>query len=225
MMLLNLPCLCRLDVWSPGPSPELRIFVGTAALLCIDSARKTFRLICESLGGTDPVCPIRLGPWWCIIHYAVSAEAVLLLELSFGAIHIPKDQVQPIFDDAEKLLWWLKTTNTRGVEAGVERCCVELAHFLQQLAPRFGREVPHDLSSGILHQQHPRPDPIQTMELPWSHPELFPLYRVGSMDMERHHLDQDHGGGHLQLAAKQHFFPNTEFRHEPGSSGYESSRM
>jgi hypothetical protein len=48
----------------------------------------------------------QICPWWCILHYLMQAATVLLLELSFGNIHMPEEEPH-FLATAKKAVRWL----------------------------------------------------------------------------------------------------------------------
>ncbi|KAH8695363.1 putative C6 transcription factor [Talaromyces proteolyticus] len=96
---LGRPCLCRRD----SQSNESTSFSHKMALVSLDAAARMLDLIPET---PDPLQLYQLAPWWCILHYLMQAATVLLLELSFGCVHVPEDESR-IFEAAKKAIRWL----------------------------------------------------------------------------------------------------------------------
>jgi hypothetical protein len=136
-MLLNRPCLRRPDPRSPGLPPTTREFMSQGSIRCLESAHHIITLIVHGLA-SDPTNPIRMGPWWAILHYAVSAEAIVLLELAYQAIHSPH-HCDRMFEDASDLILWLDAIASLGKNEGAQRCCTDLTNLLKRIAPRVNR--------------------------------------------------------------------------------------
>ncbi|KAA8903266.1 fungal-specific transcription factor domain-containing protein [Sphaerosporella brunnea] len=136
-MLLNRPCLRRPDPRSPGLPPSTREFMRDGAVRCLDSAHQLIYLIVHGLAA-DPTNPIRMGPWWAIMHYAVSAESIVLLELAYRAVHAPH-HCETMFVDASDLILWLDAIASMGKNEGAQRCCQEFTDLLKRIAPRLNR--------------------------------------------------------------------------------------
>ncbi|KAL5338675.1 fungal-specific transcription factor domain-containing protein [Aspergillus crustosus] len=100
---LGRPCLCRRDV-RPANSPiQQKPFSHEMAVTVLDAAQRLVGLIPDV---PDASRIYQLCPWWCILHYLMQATTVLLLELSFGSIHMPGEE-KSFIDAAKKGLRWL----------------------------------------------------------------------------------------------------------------------
>ncbi|KAK5954040.1 hypothetical protein OHC33_004611 [Knufia fluminis] len=102
-MILHRPCLCRLDRKIPGQSAKSREFNRTAAITCVTSAQDQLALIPDT---PNAVGFLKVGPWTTILHNLVQAVAVLMLEISFRAHHMP-EQADDMIDSAKKAIRWL----------------------------------------------------------------------------------------------------------------------
>lgn len=100
---LGRPCLCRRDAHQSGQGNEKPAFSHVMAMLSLDSANKMLDLIPDQ---ADAIQLYEIGPWWCVLHCLVQSVTILLLELSFGSIHIPEEE-QNIFTMAKKGVRWL----------------------------------------------------------------------------------------------------------------------
>ncbi|KAL4979299.1 fungal-specific transcription factor domain-containing protein [Aspergillus desertorum] len=100
---LGRPCLCRRDV-RPSDSPgESKTFSHEISVSVLESARRLIALIPDM---PDARRIYQLCPWWCILHYLMQATTVLLLEVSFGNMHIPAEEMNFI-KAAKKGIRWL----------------------------------------------------------------------------------------------------------------------
>lgn len=99
---LGRPCLCRRDARQRSPH-EKSTFSHDMAILTLESANRMLDLIPDEPNATQLY---EIAPWWCILHYLMQAATVLLLELSFGNVHMPEGE-QNFFIMAKKAIRWL----------------------------------------------------------------------------------------------------------------------
>ena len=100
---LGRPCLCRRDAHLGSNGGEKPSFSHIMAVITLDSASQMLDLIPDR---PDAIQLYELAPWWCVLHYLMQAVTVLLLELSFGNIHVP-DREQDTLRAAKKGVHWL----------------------------------------------------------------------------------------------------------------------
>ncbi|KAJ5793897.1 hypothetical protein N7457_000496 [Penicillium paradoxum] len=105
---LGRPCLCRRDARQKGPNPS---FSHEMAVITLESAGHMLDLIPDE---PDALQLYRIAPWWCILHYLMQAATVLLLELSFGAVHMP-DEEQNLIILSKKATRWLFAMSERSI--------------------------------------------------------------------------------------------------------------
>lgn len=134
-IIIHRPCLCRLDRKMPAQSVKSRDFNRSSAASCVDSAREMLQMLPDepNAGGLN-----RIGPWWCIVHYLVQANVVLLLELSFRAHHMP-EEAENIFKSAQKAVRWLHSLGEENYSA--RRAWSLCNRMLRESAPKIGKEV------------------------------------------------------------------------------------
>ncbi|KAJ5950681.1 uncharacterized protein N7479_009094 [Penicillium vulpinum] len=96
---LGRPCLCRRDARQKGNNPS---FSHEMAVLTLNSARHMLDLIPDE---PDALQLYRISPWWCILHYLMQAATVLLLELSFGTVHMPEEEKNFIILSKKAIRW------------------------------------------------------------------------------------------------------------------------
>lgn len=99
---LGRPCLCRRDA-RQEVADRGQTFSHEIATTAIESSLKMLDLIPD---GPDAVQLYQLCPWWCILHFLMQAATVLLLELSFGCIHMPEGEMR-FLNGAKKAVRWL----------------------------------------------------------------------------------------------------------------------
>lgn len=129
-MLINRPCLCLMEGRIPNESPTSKEFNKTAAATCVSSARAIIHLIVDESNLSKL---IRNSPWWCLVHYLMSAKAIIMLEMVYQAIHMPEDKAA-LFAESKMVLGWLKSVSRMNMT--YRRFSVELADQLKKVAPR-----------------------------------------------------------------------------------------
>ncbi|KAK9543460.1 hypothetical protein V6Z79_010131 [Aspergillus fumigatus] len=73
------------------------------AKMSLESAQKMLDLLPDQ---PDSIFLYQIYPWWCILHYIMQAATILLLELSFGSLHMPEEE-QNLLVAAKKAIRWL----------------------------------------------------------------------------------------------------------------------
>ena len=134
-ILINRPCLFRLGYHIPNESNRSRGFDRSAAATCVGGARETVALLPDN---SDPRGLIAMSPWWCLLHYLVSAGAVLMMEIAMRAEHNPK-QAEGLLNDAKKIVRWLRAMSKDNLAA--ERSWAILSKLLLISAPRIGGDT------------------------------------------------------------------------------------
>lgn len=99
---LGRPCLCRRDARHTSPQQKPS-FSHEMAEITLNSARQMLDLIPDE---PNAVQLYHVCPWWCVLHYLMQTATVLLLELSFGCIHMPAEE-RGIFEASKKAIRWL----------------------------------------------------------------------------------------------------------------------
>ena len=144
-MIINRPCLCRIDRNIPNESSKAREFNRETAARCVHAARDMLKLLPDT---PNPKGLYKVGPWWCLVHYLMQAATVLMLELSFRADHMPTE-VEEVFDCANKALVWLSSMAED--DEAARRASVLCAEGLRKVAPKVGRN-PSDVTKYPKHQ-------------------------------------------------------------------------
>ncbi|PWW71870.1 hypothetical protein C7212DRAFT_355049 [Tuber magnatum] len=140
-IIINRPCLCRLDYRIPNESKRSRGFNRSAAAACIGAAREMIALLPDE---PNPIGLMSRSPWWCLLHYLVSAGTVLMVEITMRAEHNPQ-QAEGLLKDSKKLVSWLRAMGTDNLAA--ERSWTVLSKLLIAAAPKIGgdtSDVPRD---------------------------------------------------------------------------------
>lgn len=134
-ILINRPCLCRLGYQIPNESNRSRGFDRSAAATCVSGARETVALLPDE---PNPRGLIATSPWWCLLHYLVSAGAILMMEIAMRAEHNPQ-QAEALLNDAKKIVRWLRAMSKDNIAA--ERSWAVLSKLLLVSAPRIGGDT------------------------------------------------------------------------------------
>ena len=102
-MILFRPCLCHLEGVIPYESALSRGFNHQAAVSCVNAARTLLALLPKGAGSAHAS---KMLPCWSLLHYLTQAGAVLILELSLKAEHMPL-QIKELLDETGKVIAWL----------------------------------------------------------------------------------------------------------------------
>lgn len=133
-ILLGRPCICRLNA-AQDPSAEQRDFNHIMATSALNSAMQIAALIPDEFTSGSPH---RAGPWWCLLHYTMQAATVIILELSFGSVHMSGSQSN-LLQLAKKCIRWLHRTSEHSVAS--HRAWLLCDNALRRLASPMGLEV------------------------------------------------------------------------------------
>lgn len=137
-ILINRPCLCRVDRRIPNQSGRSRDFNRSAAISCVQAARATLNLLPDE---PNTIGLYKISPWWCLLHYLMQAASVLMLELAIRADHMPFE-AEEILRCAKKAVRWLNKMSDECLAA--HRAWELCTNLLTKVASRVGRDV-HDL--------------------------------------------------------------------------------
>ncbi|OQE28612.1 hypothetical protein PENSTE_c003G05810 [Penicillium steckii] len=107
---LGRPCLCRRDARQKSPA-DRSTFSHEMAVITLESAMSMLELIPDE---PSAVQLYEVSPWWCVLHYIMQASTVLLLELSFGSVHMPEGE-QTFINLAKKSVRWLYAMSEHSV--------------------------------------------------------------------------------------------------------------
>lgn len=131
-VLINRPCLCRIDRRIANQSEESVRKNREAANKCVSSAQMVITYLPSK---HDPRL-LRWSPiWWMLLHHIARATTVLLLELSYRAEHMPSE-AEEILQDAKKAVSWLHSLAYSN--AAAYRFWVTLSNLLRLAAQRVG---------------------------------------------------------------------------------------
>ena len=130
LIMINRPCLCRLDRKIPNQSGKANDFNRATAMKCIHAARDMLEMLPQE---PNSVGLYTVAPWWSLVHYLMQAATVLMLELSFRSNHMP-DKVEDIFDSAKKATDWLRSLSEEN--EGARRAWSLCDEMLRKVAPK-----------------------------------------------------------------------------------------
>ncbi|EPS31954.1 hypothetical protein PDE_06913 [Penicillium oxalicum 114-2] len=110
-ILLGRPCLCQHKSSSRGKRQVLNDFNKTMSLSALESAAQITHLIPDgqTLSSTH-----RHGPWWSLLHSVMQAVAIMILEISFGYVHMPEGE-RLLIPLTKKCIRWLHQTSENSV--------------------------------------------------------------------------------------------------------------
>lgn len=97
---LGRPCLCRRDTRQIN-SPQT--FSHMMAAIALDSASRMLDMIPDE---PNVLQLYQICPWWCVLHYLMQAATVILLELSFGVIHVPEQEDKFVHLSKKAIRWF-----------------------------------------------------------------------------------------------------------------------
>ncbi|KAJ5297090.1 uncharacterized protein N7443_007983 [Penicillium atrosanguineum] len=159
---LGRPCLCRRDARQNGTQPT---FSHTMAVVTLESACGMIDLIPDE---PNVLQLYDICPWWCILRQLMQAAIVLLLELSFGSVHMPEEE-DKFVRLAKKCIRWFYAIPEHSSRRAWQFC----DSSFRKLASGMKYAV-DDIPS---HPYQPEPDSSETpSHLPF-HPPLAPTSR------------------------------------------------
>ncbi|KAF1969363.1 hypothetical protein BU23DRAFT_477342 [Bimuria novae-zelandiae CBS 107.79] len=139
-LLITRPCLCRLDSRITNQTKASDNFNKKTALMCVKAAKDLTDILPDLM---DSVVLYQTGPWWTLVHSLMQALTVLLLEMSYGTVHLREDSNE-VLSSAKKLIRCLRTMKRSDPMA--ERAYSLAFGILQKLAPRIKADLSDLLS-------------------------------------------------------------------------------
>ncbi|KAJ9223174.1 transcriptional regulator family: Fungal Specific TF [Paecilomyces variotii] len=107
---LGRPCLCRRDAQFSDKETGVS-FSHRLSIVSLDAAARMLDLVPDV---PDPIALYEISPWWSILHCFMQATTVLLLELSFGCVHIPGQEMDTL-NSAKKAIRWLHAMSRNSI--------------------------------------------------------------------------------------------------------------
>ena len=139
-IIVNRPCLCRVDRKIENQSGKAQDFNRETAMKCVHAPRDMLEMLPQE---PNAVGLYTVAPWWCLVHFFVQAATVLMLELSFRSYHMP-NEVEEIFQSAKKAIDWLRSFSQE--DEAAKRAWSLCDEMLRKVAPKVGRSVPQALN-------------------------------------------------------------------------------
>ena len=148
-ILITRPCLCRLDDRIKNQTEASDRFNKDTAEICVSAAAAMADLLPDTV---DVPYLYRIGPWWSLVHNLMQALTVLLLEVSFGMVHVSCSDDE-ILSRIKRLVHWLSAMKANNAMA--DRGYSLASGILRKLAPRINANVSDLLGEDIGHSEDP----------------------------------------------------------------------
>jgi hypothetical protein len=143
------------------------------AVSAIKSAIQMAHLIPEepNTGVSEAICH-----WWCLLHYAMQTLTVIILEISYGCVHLP-EEASNLLQLAKKCIKWLDRMSTHSVAAhrawqfcdkSLRRLAVTMDLDVSDLPSRSYRQQPVDTNPYAFHSMKNHPTTVTDTEIPES---------------------------------------------------------
>lgn len=104
-IMLGRPCLCR------HTDRDKHGFTHDMAVLTLESAMHMLDLLPDE---PNTIYLYQTCPWWCILHYIMQTASVIILELSFGCVHIGEKE-SSLIRLGKKSVQWLYTMSEHSI--------------------------------------------------------------------------------------------------------------
>ena len=134
-IIIHRPCLCRLDTKIPNESDTSKEFNQIAATKCVHAALGMIDFLPSE---PNPIGLYQHVPWWSILHYMMQATTILMMELSYGAYHMP-NEADRIFNSVKKAVYWFYRMAEKSI--AVSRAWKLSNEMLRKVASKIGRQV------------------------------------------------------------------------------------
>lgn len=134
-IIINRPCLCRLDRRIRSQSKDSNSININSASRCVASARCILALLPDQ---PDLSIIYQGSLWWMGFHHIKRAATVLILEITYLSEHTPAAG-EDILVDAKKGINWLHAMGTSSSPA--HSSWVTLSQLLLRAARKFGGDV------------------------------------------------------------------------------------
>ncbi|KAI2788380.1 hypothetical protein POX_e06395 [Penicillium oxalicum] len=173
---LGRPCLCRRDARQQNSQ---QTFSHMMALITLDSASRLLGLLPDQ---PDVLQLFRICPWWAVLRYLMQATTVILLELSFGSVHVPEDEDR-LVQLAKKSIRWFHAMSDRSI--GSRRAWGLCDSTFRKLASGM-KYTTDDLPT------HPRPQDRFAADPVVSHVSSSSFHPPQPHPQHHHHQHQHH---------------------------------
>ncbi|KAJ5308623.1 hypothetical protein N7508_004002 [Penicillium antarcticum] len=129
-IMLGRPCLCRHT--TQNKEDDIHGFTYRMSVSTLDSAMHMLDLLPDE---PDTTYIYQTCPWWCMLHYIMQTATVIILELSFGCVHIPEKE-NSLMKLGGKSVQWLYAMSGHSIAA--HRAWQLCEGALSRLALRLG---------------------------------------------------------------------------------------
>lgn len=133
-ILLGRPSICRRNTAQKPPTDQ-QSFDHNTATSALNSAIQIALLILEEFNSGSPH---HNGAWWCRLHYTMQAATLIILEISFGSVHMPGKQ-RTLLQLAKNCIKWLHKTSEHSIAS--HRAWLLCDNALRRLAPPLKLDV------------------------------------------------------------------------------------
>lgn len=99
---LGRPCLCRRDAQQEVAN-QGETFSHQISIMTLESSLQMLDLVPDE---PDATKLYQICPWWSVLHFLMQAATLLLLELSFGCIHMPKEELKFLAASKKAICWF-----------------------------------------------------------------------------------------------------------------------
>ena len=165
-MIVNRPCLCRLNDRIEGQSERSRQFCLRTARAAVQAASNMLSVLPSNF---DTGLAYRNSNWWCLTHHVMQATVILLCALSVDVTGYEPGVTQ-VLERAIIGFRWLHLIGQK-TKAG-ERAWVSVGNMLRVVAQRRGLDVSEELRSLAVYTQGSEGDPFAQAAALYSRGEL-----------------------------------------------------
>lgn len=216
-IMLGRPSLCRHNSSQKG-SNEDQEFTHAMAISTLKSATQMANLITNnpSTGGSNTN-----RPWLCLLHYIMQTATVMILELSFGSVHMPEEESN-LLQLAKKCIRWFHVTSEHSVAS--HRAWVLCDTALRRLAQPMG----FDICDLPLHPHQQGGDVRMDFfghSTPSRHPDPHKNAQIWNHDIEQRSANRPYGEPNATqpIPPASHRIPQTNLLISPTGAGHELS--
>ncbi|CAI6335861.1 unnamed protein product [Periconia digitata] len=129
IILVNRPCLCRLDRRIPNQTQSSSDFNQRMALSCVSTAKDLSASLPDDMQN-ESAKVYELFPWWAVVHYIMQSLAILMLEISYDAVK--GSDMSETISAMKKLVRWLRAL--RGNNGMARRAYTIVLDLLRKMA-------------------------------------------------------------------------------------------
>ncbi|KAI4177126.1 MAG: hypothetical protein LQ343_000608 [Gyalolechia ehrenbergii] len=140
VIIIKRPCLCKLEEKIPNETKRAKDIDRASASECVLAAQSMVDLLPDEI---NLARMYQTSPWWNMVHHLMQAATVLMLEISFSAIHCP-DSTDVLILAAQKSVAWLQSMAADDLAAA--RAWRMSSDMLGKVAPRIGRRIDERLT-------------------------------------------------------------------------------